>query len=383
MRRTATYVLAVAASSALLVVGVTALLGREASSGYVTVEVERGTVEATVTAMGTLNPVKTVEVGTYVSGRLERIDVDFNSPVSKGQVIAKIDPATYRVRVQQASAKVATAKAQVQRAKADLRLKAEQLRRQRALLANAVISRDAFDAAESSYEQALAQLAVDEAGFVQAEAGLEDSRVNLSYTDIISPVDGIVLSRDVNVGQTVAASFRTPTLFLIAHDLTEMQVNASVSESDIGRVQEGQRARFEVDAYPGRIFGGEVMQVRNAPTSVQNVVTYDVVVSVENSDLALKPGMTARVTLTTNRREGVVRIPLRALRFRPVDGPTSPVGSNLRRTGGTSMLWLENGEGQPRRVEVETGIRDEETIEILSGSVRVGDKVIIGYERLP
>lgn len=383
MRRTTTYVLAVTASSALLVVGVTALLGREASPGFITIEVERGTVEATVTAMGTLNPVKTVEVGTYVSGRLERIGVDFNSPVSKGQVIAKIDPATYRVRVQQASAKVATARARVQRAKAALRLKAEQLRRQRALLANAVISHDAFDAAESSHEQALAQLAVDEAGVVQADAGLEDARVNLNYTDIISPVDGIVLSRDVNVGQTVAASFRTPTLFLIAHDLTEMQVNTSVSESDIGRVEEGQRARFEVDAYPGRIFDGEVVQVRNAPTSVQNVVTYDVIVAVENSDLALKPGMTARVTLTTSRREDVVRVPLRALRFRPEDEPRPSVGSNARRMGGTSTLWLESGEGRAHRVEVETGIRDEETIEILFGSVQVGDEVIIGYERRP
>jgi HlyD family secretion protein len=298
--RSTTYVLALAAGGALLVAGVAFLFGRDPSSGYITVEVERGTVEATVTAMGTLDPVKTVEVGTYVSGRLERIDVDFNSPVSKGQVIAKIDPATYRVKVQQARARVATAKAQVQRAKADLRLKAEQLRRQRALLANAVISHDAFDAAESSHEQALAQLAVDDAGLVQAEAGLEDARVNLNYTDIISPVDGIVLSRDVNVGQTVAASFRTPTLFLIAHDLKEMQVNASVSESDIGRVRAGQRARFEVDAFPGRIFDGEVVQVRNAPTSVQNVVTYDVVIAVENSALDLRPGMTARVTLRSS-----------------------------------------------------------------------------------
>jgi HlyD family secretion protein len=378
--RSTTYVLALAAGGALLVAGVAFLFGRDPSSGYITVEVERGTVEATVTAMGTLDPVKTVEVGTYVSGRLERIDVDFNSPVSKGQVIAKIDPATYRVKVQQARARVATAKAQVQRAKADLRLKAEQLRRQRALLANAVISHDAFDAAESSHEQALAQLAVDDAGLVQAEAGLEDARVNLNYTDIISPVDGIVLSRDVNVGQTVAASFRTPTLFLIAHDLKEMQVNASVSESDIGRVRAGQRARFEVDAFPGRIFDGEVVQVRNAPTSVQNVVTYDVVIAVENSALDLRPGMTARVTLTTDRREDVVRVPLRALRFRPEDAPTPPVGNDARRMGGASTLWLENGEGRPLLVEVETGIRDEEAIEILSGSVEVGDQVIIGYE---
>ncbi len=357
------------------------LLLREPSTAYITVPVERGLIEATVTAMGTLNPVKTVEVGTYVSGRIERIDVDFNSRVSKGQVIAKIDAANYSVKVRQAQAKVATARARVQRAKADLRLKEEQLRRKRTLLEQTVVSRDDFEAAESSHAQASAQLGVEQAGLVEAEAGLEDARVNLSYTDIVSPVDGIVLSRDVNVGQTIAASFRTPTLFLIAHDLAEMQVNASVSESDIGSVREGQPARFEVDAYPGRIFEGEVKQVRNAPISVQNVVTYDVVIDVENRGLVLKPGMTARVTVTTDRHEDALRVPLRALRFRP-DAEFPPLGAGWRRGRQSSTLWLANGAGRPRRVEVQTGIHDEERIEIVSG-VRVGDGVIVGYEREP
>lgn len=352
------------------------------SATYITVAVERGPIEETVTAMGTLNPVRTVEVGTYVSGRIERIDVDFNSRVAKGQVIAKIDPANYSVKVQQARAKVATARARVQRAKADLRLKKEQLRRQRTLLEQTVVSRDDFDAAESAHAQALAQLGIEEAGLVQAEAELEDARVNLNYTNIVSPVDGIVLSRDVNVGQTVAASFRTPTLFLIANDLAEMQVNASVSESDIGNVRAGQPARFEVDAYPGRVFGGEVRQVRNAPISVQNVVTYDVVIEVENPGLVLKPGMTARVTVTTDRREDALRVPLRAMRFRPDDEGLRPVGADRRRGSESSTLWVANGAGGPRRVEVQTGIRDEEGIEIVSG-VRVGDNVIIGYEREP
>ena len=263
---------------------------RAPSATYITAPVERGPIEATVTAMGSLNPVRTVEVGTYVSGRIERIDVDFNSRVTKGQVIAKIDPANYSVKVQQGRAKTATARARVQRAVADLRLKEKQLQRHRALLEQTVVSRDEFDAAKSAYAQAQAQLGIEEAGLGQAEAELEEARVNLNYTDIVSPVDGTVLSRDVNVGQTVAASFRTPTLFLIAHDLAEMQVNANVSESDIGSVREGQRASFEVDAYPDRVFGGDVTQVRNAPVSIQNVVTYDVVIEVENPDLVLKPG---------------------------------------------------------------------------------------------
>ena len=312
---------------------------RNPESSYITVAVNRAPIEETVTALGTVNPVNTVEVGTYVSGRLERLDVDFNSRVTKGQVIAKIDPANYRVKVQQARAKMAIARARVQRAEAE------------------------------------------EAGLVQAEAELEDARVSLSYTDIVSPVDGIVLSRNVSVGQTVAASFQTPTLFLIAHDLTEMQVNASVSESDIGRVREGQEARFEVDAYPGRLFLANVIQVRNAPISVQNVVTYDVVINVANPELALKPGMTARVTLTTDRRDDALRVPLRALRFRPDDSPTRPVGGSPRQRKRESAVWMENGVGGPRRVEVQTGIRDEEAIEIVSGSIQVGDRVIIGYVR--
>ncbi len=354
---------------------------RNPEPSYITVAVNRAPIEETVTALGTVNPVNTVEVGTYVSGRLERLDVDFNSRVTKGQVIAKIDPANYRVKVQQARAKMAVARARVQRAEADLDLKVEQLRRQRALLESTIISRDVFEAAESAHRQARAQLGIEEAGLIQAEAELEDARVSLSYTDIVSPVDGIVLSRNVSVGQTVAASFQTPTLFLIAHDLTEMQVNASVSESDIGRVREGQEARFEVDAYPGRLFLANVIQVRNAPISVQNVVTYDVVINVANPELALKPGMTARVTLTTDRRDDALRVPLRALRFRPDDSPTRPVGGSPRQRKRESAVWMENGVGGPRRVEVQTGIRDEEAIEIVAGSIQVGDRVIIGYVR--
>lgn len=353
------------------------------SAAFLTVQVEHGSIEATVTATGTLNPVQTVEVGTYVSGRIERIDVDFNSHVTPGQVIAKIDPATYRVKVRQAEARLATARARVERAQADLGLKAEQLKRRRALLAKTVVSRDDFEMAESAHAQALAQLGIDQAGLAQAEAELEDARVSLDYTDIVSPVEGIVLARNVNVGQTVAASFQTPTLFLIARDLTEMQVNASVSESDIGRVREGQRARFEVDAYAERVFDGEVRQVRNAPITVQSVVTYDVVIDVANPDLALKPGMTARVTVTTDRREDALRVPLRALRFQPEGGQTPPVGAGPRRTQRSSLLWLVDGGAGPRSVEVTTGIRDEEMIEIVSGGVRAGDTVAVGYAREP
>src|SRR5215468_5784137 len=291
--------------------------GREDEGGYVTATVARGAVTATVTATGTVNPVTTVQVGTYVSGPIIAIDVDYNSSVTKGQRVAKIDPAPFAVKVQSADANLANARAKVIKSRADLVLKKLTLERNRELRGKDLVAQNDVDTALSNYDQAVAQLALDEAAVKQAEASLQEARINLNYTDIRSPVDGVVVSRNVDVGQTVAASFQTPTLFQIAQDLTKMQVDASVSESDIGAVRDGQPTVFTVDAFPGREFRGVVVQVRNAPVTVQNVVTYDVVIAVDNPELALKPGMTAAVTVTTGERNDVLRVPLRALSFNP------------------------------------------------------------------
>lgn len=345
---------------------------------YKTAVVDRGDIVTSVTATGTVNPVTTVQVGTYVSGRIIAIDVDFNSPVRRNQRVAKIDPAPFEVKVQKAEAALANAKAKLAKDRADLALKELTWKRYHELYERELIARADLDRARSDYEQALAQIAVDEAAVRQAEADLAEARINLWYTDILAPVDGIVVSRNVNVGQTVAASFQTPTLFLIADDLTKMQVDTSVSESDIGQIREGQRAVFTVDAYGSRTFEGLVTQVRNAPTTVQNVVTYDVVVAVENPDLALKPGMTATVTITTAERKGAIRVPVRALRFRPETARAGEAPREAQR--GESRVWvLRNGTLSP--VDVQLGLRNETHAELLHGDLQPGDEVVVAMER--
>lgn len=338
---------------------------------------QRGPIEATVSATGTLNPVHMVEVGTYASGRIESVEVDYNSPVSAGQLVAKIDPANALVRVQKARANVLSARARLRGAEADLRLKSEQLERQQALHAETTVSRDHFESAETAHVRAVAQVEIERAQLTEREAELEDANVNLTHTDIRSPVDGIVLSKNVNVGQTVAARFQTPTLFLIAQDLGQMQVNSDVSESDIGRVAAGQKARFTVDAFPDRVFEGQVREVRNAPVSIQNVVTYDVVVDFDNSEMLLRPGMTATLTIVTAMRENVLKIPRRALRFRPRGEKPAAAKGNLRR------LWVERDEGKAESIDLRVGLGDDEFVEVSGPGLNEGDAIILGYLREP
>src|SRR5205814_201387 len=245
---------------------------------YVTEKIDRGSIQSTVTATGIVNPVNIIQVGTYVSGPIQGIDVDFNSPVTRGQRVAKIDPAPFQMKVREAEANVRNGRAHVEKDKADLQLKKITLERNGTLLAKNLIAHSDLDTARSDHDQAVAQLQLDQAALEQAEASLDEALVNLAYTDIRSPVDGVVVSRNANVGQTVAASFQTPTLFLIAEDLTKMQVDANVSESDVGSAKVDQAASFTVDAYPGKDFQGAVVQIRKAPITVQNVVTYDVVI---------------------------------------------------------------------------------------------------------
>ncbi len=356
-----------------------------ADGRYVTEPVDRGAITATVTATGTVQPVTQVQVGTYVSGPIQAIYVDFNSPVTSGQLVAKIDPAPYAVKVRQAEANLANARASVEKARADLQLKQLTLERNRTLRARDLISQDELDTSESNRAQASAQLAVEEAAVKQAAAELDEARITLGYTEIRSPVDGVVVSRNVDVGQTVAASFQTPTLFAIAQDLTKMQVNANVSESDIGGLREGQGASFGVDAYPGRSFEGRVAQVRNAPITVLNVVTYDVIIAVDNRDLALKPGMTATVTITTARRDDALRVPLRALRFRPESGDgasPAPAGVAAGRAASDAPAVYVLDEGSKlRRIELRTGLRDERYAEVVEGDLAAGAAVAVAYRR--
>ena len=352
--------------------------GRPASAGYVTAAADRGPIEQGVNATGVVNPITTVLVGTYVSGPIQAVDVKFNSPVKQGQRIAKIDPASFAVKVRGAEANLKNAQAKVEGDRADLKLKKLLFERNRVLLQRNLIAQNDLDTAQAAYEQASALLALDQAAVAQAQASLDDAQVNLRYTDILSPVDGVVVSVSVAVGQTVAASFQTPTLFLIAGDLTKMQVDTNVSESDVGRVREGQPATFTVDAYPGQPFHGEVAQVRNAPVTVQSVVTYDVVVAVDNPGLELKPGMTANVSITTASRDQALRIPVRALRFRPRGtGPETPDADAKE---GSAVYVLAPG-GTLRRVEMEAGVRDSQHVEVLSGDLHEGDQVVVGLRR--
>ncbi|MBY0278987.1 efflux RND transporter periplasmic adaptor subunit [Candidatus Binatia bacterium] len=365
-----------------------ALLGRWWLGGsseprtYVTAAVEKGPIVATVTATGTVNPVKSVTVGTYVSGPIQDIVVDYNSPVRKGQVIAKIDPRTYQGKVDQARAALSTATAGVEKARADAKLRRLQEARQEALAKTRVVSRDELDVSRSTAEQADAQLKLAEAAVEQAEASLREAQVNLGYTDIVSPVDGIVVSRDVQVGQTVAASFQTPTLFVIAENLKKMQVNAFVSEADIGRVREGQRATFSVDAYPGRSFPATVLQVRNSPQSVENVVTYDVVLEFDNEEQLLKPGMTANVSIVTAEERDVLKVPTAALRFQPpsADGASTRPPEAARSATSTDAarndaVWVLSND-EPKRVPVTPGLSDETMVAVSSSELMPGDRVI-------
>jgi len=366
----------------------------ESPVSYRTAVVERGSVSRLVTATGTVNPVSTVQVGSQVSGTIREIFADFNAPVEHGQRVAQIDPRPFAFKLKQAEANLATAQAQVAKDQADLDFKRQVLKRSRELFERNLIAKQDIEAAERDYEQMQAQLQLDQARIAQETAALEEARVNLGYTNIVSPVDGIVVSRNVDVGQTVASSFQTPVLFLIARDLTKMQVNANVSESDIGVVTEGQRVFFTVDAYPERTFWGEVTQVRNAPQTVQNVVTYDVVVSVDNADLVLKPGMTANISIISAHRENVLKVPLAALRFRPPGQKTLEKNGEDRRERSTAgdvetgqkarkEVWVQREDQTLQAVPVRIGIDDERFAELLEGDLAEGAHVVTAINTSP
>ena len=336
----------------------------------------RGDLRATVTATGTMNAVTTVLVGTQVSGTISKLYVDFNSPVKKGQILAQIDPATFQAQVDQARANMMAARANVQKAEAAVVDTKRTMERNKTLFARNLIAKSDEDTAETNYLSAEAQLSASKAAVAQTKAALDFAETNFRYTKIISPVDGTVISRNVDVGQTVAASFQTPTLFNIAQDLTRMQIDTSVDEADIGKIKVDQPVEFAVDAYPEITFKGKVSEVRNAPITVQNVVTYDVVVRVDNPELKLKPGMTANVSIILDEKKGVLRVPNAALRFRPPESSKAitPQKGSADQKG--SAVWvLENG--KPKRIKVTTGIGDGSYTEVVSGELKEGDAVIV------
>ncbi|MBI3584326.1 MAG: efflux RND transporter periplasmic adaptor subunit [Nitrospinae bacterium] len=380
---------------------------------FKTEKVTRGDIEATVTATGTVNAVTTVLVGTQVSGTIKNIYVDFNSPVKKGQVIAEIDPAQFTTKVRQAEANLESAKASVENARAnienlkarlnasksdidkgrvavaDVRINLDRIKR---LREEGLASQKDMDSSQYSYDSQVAQLKSIEAlhdsniaqlnaaeaqykaslaQVKQNEASLDTARLDFEHTRILAPVNGIVVSRNVDVGQTVAASFQTPTLFNIAQDLTKMQIDSNISEADIGNIRVGQPVEFTVDAYPDTIFKGSVSEIRNAPITIQNVVTYDVVVKVDNSELRLKPGMTANVSIRVLNRKDVLKIPNAALRFKPPE-----MQDKVTAREKSSGVWIIE-DRKPKRIKAATGISDGNYTELISGDIKEGQELIV------
>jgi HlyD family secretion protein len=312
-----------------------------------------------------------VQVGSQVSGTITQLMVDFNSVVTKGQVLALIDQQPFKARVSQARAALKSGRGNLAKAKNMAHQRKLELDRMTTLLRQQFVSQSDLDLAATNFRDAQAQVDVAQAQVDQAVATLDSAELDLGYTTIYSPVNGIVVSRNVDVGQTVAASFQTPTLFVIAQDLTQMQVDANVSEADIGGVAEGKPSSFRVDAYPKQFFEGTVTQVRNAPINVQNVVTYDVVIQVDNRALKLKPGMTANVTIVTAKKENPLRVPNGALRFRM---PGVLVDRKL------AQVWVIDQAKQVQHSVISTGIADSLFTEIAEGTLKEGDTVILGIE---
>ena len=342
---------------------------------YKTEKVSRGEINALVTATGTVNAVTTVSVGTQISGTIKKLMVDYNSPVKKGQLLAQIDPTNAQAQVDQANANLWSAKANMEKAAVATLDARRTLQRNKDLFAQNFIARSDLDTAETNAQSAEAQQKVTKAQVGQAQAALKITQTNLQYTNILSPVDGTVISRSVDVGQTVAASFQTPTLFSIAQDLTKMQIDTNVDEADIGKVQVGQDVSFTVDAYPDTIFKWKVAVVRNAPITVSNVVTYDVVVHVDNSQLKLKPGMTANVSITIETRKDVLRISNAALRFKPAEVKGKGEKTQDKQLMKGTKVWiLENC--KPKPVKVTLGLSDGNYTEISAGELKEGQEII-------
>lgn len=339
---------------------------------YKTQKIENGDIMESITASGTINPLSTVSVGSQASGRIAEIYVDYNSVVKKGQLLALIDQENAKATVQQREAALEIAKAQVAVEENNIKYYKKALNRISKLNAAKYSTEKDLEAAERDYDNSVAQLALEQAQVKQAQASLDSAKTELSYTEIKAPVDGIVISKAVEVGQTVAASFETPEIFSVAEDLTKMQIEASVVEADIAKVKEGQKVRFTVDSYADDYFYGVVTQVRNEATTTSNVVTYTVVIGIDNTEMKLKPGMTANVEIITAEEKDVMLVPNQALRFYIDDS------DNAKRYKDRGVWIMKNG--KPERVTVKIGVSDDDNTQILESSLKIGDAVIIGKE---
>jgi HlyD family secretion protein len=382
---------------------------------YELAAIDKGTVTALVDTTGTLNPVQTVDIGSQVSGKMEQIYVDFNSQVKAGQVLAELEQLNFQTKVQQNEANYLSSVATVEKSKVSLENSKKKLDRAKSLFEKELLSYEEFETAEVQYFSAKADLQSSEARLEQAKAQLDTSKVDLTYTIIKSPIDGVVINRSVNVGQTVAASFQAPVLFQVANDLTKMQVECSVDEADIGRVKEGQTARFTVDAFPDENFTGTVKQVRYSPEVIQNVVTYTTIVDVENPEMKLRPGMTATISIVVGEAKNALRVPNSALRFQPPPevlqalfeemrremqakrGQTAQaeeesekrghqgnfqMGQGMGRMGSRTRdrgrVWIQDETGKLKMVSVRTGVTDNAYTEITGGDLLEGMEVITG-----
>jgi HlyD family secretion protein len=339
---------------------------------YQTAIVTRGSITQAVTATGTLNPVVNVQVGSQVSGNIQKLFVDFNSEVKASQVVAQIDPALFQATVTQTEGDLANVQAALELAKV-----------------NATRTQDLFarkTSSQADLDQAIANLHQAEANVKIKQGALDKAKADLEHCTIVSPIDGIVISRNVDIGQTVAASLQAPVIFTIANDLTKMQIDSNVAEADVGVVEVGQDVDFTVDAFPTRTFHGKVVQVRNAPITVQNVVTYDTVIGVSNPDLKLKPGMTANVSISVAHKDNVLQIKNPALRYRPAEatlaeaGSRSPAPAGARGGGGRERARSERtvyvlSGGQAKPVQMKTGISDGVVTEVIDG-LKEGDRVV-------
>jgi HlyD family secretion protein len=400
MKRRRIFIFLVPLVALFLAVGFWRMGGGAKESPYVTAPVSKGAISQVVSSTGTLQAVVTVQVGSQVSGTIDNLYADFNSKVKAGQTVARLNPDKFKAAVDQARANLLAAQSNLAKGKVGVEDAQRTLGRNKELRKRELVAQSDLDAAQTAHDAAVAQVAVNRAQVAQAQAALNQAMVDLDNTVIRSPVDGIVISRNVDVGQTVAASLQAPTLFTIANDLSKMEVHTSVDEADVGSVWEGQDVTFTVDAYPSRRFKGNVFQVRNAPTNVQNVVTYDAVVRIDNKDLVLKPGMTANVEFLVSRKENVLRIPNMATRFKPPSEKNETqelLRQESRRSGGSrrrsrtaagesrsgerregrwvAIYVLRNQE--PRRIELRLGITDGSRTEVLDGDIKENDQVII------
>lgn len=354
----------------LILIGVVLLfVNKTKDAGYETAPAKLDTIVEAVEASGTVNPVNTVDIGSQVSGMIKDIYVDYNSKVTKGQLLAQIDPSLFQAQVDKARGDLEAAKANKAKIQAMLVYDKKNYERYKKLYAKNYVAKSDLDLAEATYKSDLAQISAAQGTINQAMATLNNNLTNLKYTRIVSPVDGIVVSRAVDVGQTVAASFQTPTLFQVAQDLTKMQIEVNVSEADIGKIKKDQAVEYTLDGYADSVFHGKVSEVRIAPTTVSNVVTYTVIVDVDNQEQKMIPGMTANVSIITNKSENVICVPTDALKFTPAE---ITGGKKFKEQG----LWVLR-DNKPERINIKTGAKDSDKTEIISDSLHENDKVII------